>query len=71
MKFLIRDRGGQFADSFDAVLADAGIRVIKSPAQAPNANAICERMIGILPRDQFDRTLIFGDWFPSCPPLIK
>lgn len=36
-------------------------RVIKSPAQAPNANAICERMIGTLRRELFDRTLILGE----------
>ena len=47
-KFVIRDRGGQFTGDFDAVLADAGIRVIKSPPQAPRANAVCERMIGTL-----------------------
>jgi putative transposase len=44
-KFMIRDRGGQFTSDFDAVLADAGIRVVKSPPQAPRANAVCERMI--------------------------
>ncbi len=60
-KFMIRDRGGQFTDAFDAVLADAGIRVIKSPPQAPRANAICERMIGTLRRELFDRVLILGE----------
>jgi hypothetical protein len=39
-KFIIRDRGGQFTDVFDAVLADAGIRVIKSPPQAPRAKPV-------------------------------
>jgi hypothetical protein len=42
LKFLIRDRGGQFTDAFDAVFADAGLRVIKSP---PQANAHCERLM--------------------------
>jgi len=60
-KFLIRDRGGQSTDAFGAVLADAGIRVIKSPPRAPRANAICERMIGTLCRELFDRTLILGE----------
>jgi putative transposase len=29
-RFLVRDRAGQFTDTFDAVLADAGIVVVKS-----------------------------------------
>ena len=61
VKFIIRDRGGQFTEAFDAVFADAGIRVIKSPPQAPKANAICERMIGTLRQEVFDRTLILGE----------
>ena len=60
-EFIIRDRGGQFTDAFDAVLADAGIRVLKSPPQALRANAICERMIGTLRRELFDRILILGE----------
>jgi hypothetical protein len=28
-RFLVRDRAGQFAASFDTVLADAGIEVVK------------------------------------------
>jgi putative transposase len=60
-KFMIRDRGGQFTDAFDVGLTDAGIRVIKSPPQAPRANAICERMIGTLRRELFDRTLILSE----------
>ena len=58
---MIRDRGGQFTDDLDAVLADAGIRVIKSPPQAPRANAVCERMIGTLRRELLDRILIHGE----------
>ncbi len=61
LKFLIRNRGGQFTDAFDAVFADAGLRVIKSPPQAPKANAHCERMIGTLRRDLLDRMLILNE----------
>jgi putative transposase len=58
IKFLIRDRAGQFTGSFDAVFTAAGIRILVSPPQAPKANAICERIIGTLRRELFNRLLI-------------
>jgi putative transposase len=61
VKFLIRDRAGQFTSSFDAVFTAAGIRILASPPQAPRANAICERMIGTLRRELFDRVLIVNE----------
>jgi putative transposase len=36
-RFLIRDRAGQFTDAFDAVLAGAGIEVVKIPPHSPRA----------------------------------
>ncbi len=61
VKFLIRDRAGQFTGSFDAVFTAEGIRVLRSPPQAPRANAICERIIGTLRRELFDRLLIVNE----------
>ena len=61
IKFLIRDRAGQFTSSFDAVFTAAGMRILASPPQAPRANAICERMIGTLRRELFDRVLIVNE----------
>ena len=55
VKFLIRDRAGQFTSSFDAVFTAEGIRILASPPQAPRANAICERIIGTPRRELFDR----------------
>ena len=61
VKFLIRDRAGQFTGSFDAVFTAEGIRILASPPQAPRANAICERIIGTLRRELFDRLLIVNE----------
>ena len=61
VKFLIRDRAGQFTRSFDAVFPAEGIRILASPSQAPRANAICERIIGTLRRELFDRLLIVNE----------
>jgi putative transposase len=62
VKFLIRDRAGQFTGAFDAVFQADGTRILASPPQAPRANAICERMIGTLRRELFDRSLIVSDY---------
>ena len=39
-RFLVRDRAGQFTASFDAVLADAGIQVVRSPLVAHGRTAL-------------------------------
>ena len=35
VKFLIRNRAGQFTGSFDAVFTAEGIRILRNPPQAP------------------------------------
>ena len=60
VKFLIRDRDSKFTSMFDAVFASEGIQIIKTPIQAPRANAIMERWIGSLRRELLDRILIIN-----------
>ena len=45
LKFLITDRDAKYTDAFDAAFTATGVRIIKTPVQAPRANAICERWI--------------------------
>src|SRR5215472_2803769 len=60
VKFMIGDRGPDFTAAFDAVLADAGIRIVLCNVQTPRMNAIAERWIGGCRRELLDRTLIWN-----------
>jgi hypothetical protein len=39
-RFPVRDRDGKFPESFHAVLADAGITVVRTGARMPRMNGI-------------------------------
>src|ERR1019366_2906604 len=60
IKFLIRDPDTKFTTAFDAVFTAVGIRILRSPIQAPRANAIMERWIGSCRRELLDQTLIWN-----------
>jgi putative transposase len=60
VRFLIHDRDTKFPRAFDALLATENIKVIRTPVQAPNANAHMERWVGSVRRECLDRLLIVG-----------
>jgi putative transposase len=59
-RFLIHDRDAKFSAAFDALLANDGVRIIRTPVGAPNANAHMERWVGSIRRECLDRLLIVG-----------
>jgi transposase InsO family protein len=60
-RFLVHDRAGQFTAASDAVLAGAGIEVVKIPPRSPRANCYAERFVLTARTEITDRMLIFGE----------
>jgi putative transposase len=56
-RFLIHDRDSKFSHAFDEVFHTDGIKVIRTPVQAPNANAFAERWARTVRADCLDRIL--------------
>jgi transposase InsO family protein len=59
-RFLIRDRDSKFTRAFDDVFTADGIRTVKAPVQAPNANAFAERWVRTVRQECVDWMLIWG-----------
>jgi len=58
IRFLIHDRDSKLTAAFDEAFRSDAIRVIRTPARAPRANAFIERWIATVRRECLDRILI-------------
>ncbi len=59
-KYLIRDNDSKFGKRFSSVAENSGIEELKTPFQAPKANALCERLIGTMKRECLDHFFILN-----------
>ena len=53
-RFLLHDRDSIFSVQLDQSIRNLGLRVLKTPPQSPQANALCERFIGTLRQECVD-----------------
>jgi len=53
-RFLIHDRDTIFSQDLDQRVRHLGLRVLKTPVRSPQANALCERLLGTLRRECLD-----------------
>jgi transposase InsO family protein len=60
-RFLTCDGDYKFRYRFKIVLEAAGIKLLKTPYQASNANAHAERFVRSIKHECLDRMIIFGE----------
>jgi len=53
-RFLIHDRDSIFSEQVDETIENLGVKVLRTPVRAPQANAYCERLIGTMRRECLD-----------------
>jgi len=53
-RFILHDRDAIFSTQLDASVTHMGLEVIKTPVRSPQANSLCERLIGTLRRECLD-----------------
>jgi putative transposase len=60
-RFLIHDRDSIFSQELDQGVAGLGVRVLRTPRRAPQANAVCERLVGTIRRECLDFLIPLGE----------
>jgi putative transposase len=66
MRVLIRDRDSKYSGAFDEVFRSGGIRVVKTPERAPQANAIAEWFVRTARAEYLDWLLIVNRRHLEC-----
>jgi putative transposase len=60
-RVLICDRDSKWTDGFHPIVEVAGVRIVRLPVRAPNANAHAERFVRSIREERLDRLILFGE----------
>jgi transposase InsO family protein len=65
-RFLIHDRNAIFSQELDRRVRHLGLKVLKTPPQRAQANALCERLLGTLRRECLDFLIPLREHHLQC-----
>ena len=60
-RVVLHDRDRSYASGLDAAVTARGVRGLRTPIHAPQANALCDRRLGSLRREGLDSLIPFGE----------
>jgi transposase InsO family protein len=60
-RFVVHDHDSIYSDGVDRTIAAMGLTILKTPVQAPQANAFCERLIGTIRRECLDFVILLNE----------
>jgi transposase InsO family protein len=60
-RYLLHDRDGVYGADFSARTARLGIRSVRTPVRAPNANALAERIVRTIRTECLDHLLVVDE----------
>jgi putative transposase len=60
-RILICDRDTKWTDGFHRIVQGAGVQIVRTPVQAPNANAYAERVVRSIREECLDRLILLRE----------
>src|SRR5262249_32230883 len=60
-RVLVCDRDTKWTNGFHRIVQGAGVRIVQTPVQAPDANAYAERFVRSIREECLDRLILFGE----------
>jgi len=60
-QYLIHDRDTKYTQTFDVLLRESGVELIRLPPRSPNLNAHCERFVRSIKEEALEQMVMLGE----------